>query len=167
MDLRRKTALKNMRYNRFIFLRYSLALFFFTNLNWLILMLPSINIAILVPLSMIISAIFPIQEFLKAYNSNKHQIMLKNTKIFFSLQLLINFLLMGSTINSRVFSTVYPFLNFNSYGITGILGVLILGSIVSAFCLRKINALRFNKDSGYKTYVNFKNSLKVSETHGK
>lgn len=159
-------ALKNMRFNRFIFLRYSLAVFFFANLNWFIFMLLSRNVALLIPLSMVIGAVFPIKEFLKVYDV-KQKITLKETKMYFTAQLILNLLLIASTLSSHLFRIVFPFLNFNTYGITGVATILALGSIISLFGLKKINVLRIDKDKGYETYMDFKKSLKVSETHGK
>lgn len=165
MDLRKKMAIKNMRFNRFIFLRYSLALFFFTNLNWFIFMLPSGNSAIMIPLLMIIGAIFPIKEFLKVYDV-KQKIRLNDTKKYFAGQLILNLLLIVSALNAQLFSFVFPFMNINMYGIIGMTSVLSLGILISLTGLKKINVLREDKDKGYKLYMDFKKSLKVSETHG-
>jgi len=165
MDLRKKMAIKNMRFNRFIFLRYSLALFFFTNLNWFIFMLPSGNAAIMIPLLMIIGAIFPIKEFLKVYDV-KQKIRLNDTKKYFAGQLILNLLLIVSALNAQLFSFVFPFMNINMYGIIGMTSVLSLGILISLTGLKKINVLREDKDKGYKLYMDFKKSLKVSETHG-
>lgn len=165
MDLRKKMAIKNMRFNRFIFLRYSLALFFFTNLNWFIFMLPSGSAAIMIPLLMIIGAIFPIKEFLKVYDV-KQKIRLNDTKKYFAGQLILNLLLIVSALNAQLFSFVFPFMNINMYGIIGMTSVLSLGILISLTGLKKINVLREDKDKGYKLYMDFKKSLKVSETHG-
>ena len=155
-----------MRFNRFIFLRYSLALFFFANLNWFIFMIPAKNISLVIPLLMIIGAIFPIKEFLILYDVNK-TIELKNTKVYYIVQLILNLLLITSTFQSQIFSVMFPFLNINSYGILGMSSILGLGIVIGLFGLRKITALENDRDKGYKTYMDFKKSLKVSELNGK
>lgn len=128
-------------------------------------MLPSGNAAIMIPLLMIIGAIFPIKEFLKVYDV-KQKIRLNDTKKYFAGQLILNLLLIVSALNAQLFSFVFPFMNINMYGIIGMTSVLSLGILISLTGLKKINVLREDKDKGYKLYMDFKKSLKVSETHG-
>ncbi|MCC5896090.1 MAG: hypothetical protein JJU16_11545 [Alkalibacterium sp.] len=166
MNTREKLAIKNMRFNRYILLRYSLALFFFANLNWFIFMLPSRGIALFVPAVLIFSALFSIHEFIVLYSSSK-EVSLNKTKLFFTGQLIVNAMLILLSLSNRLFIVLFPFLNTNVYGLTGILGILITGAVISSFCLRKINAISKNKDRGYKLFANFKQSMKVSESYGK
>lgn len=166
MGVREKTALKNMRYNRFILLRYSLALFFFANLNWFIFMIPSRTIAMIIPLVMLLFAIIPANEFIKLYSKSDNTKLIY-VKPYFISQLILNSLLVFTLLNNTIFSVLFPFLNPNIYGKSGARGILVLGIIIAFFCVRKAKAIDTNKDSGYKHFSNFKKSLKVSEVHGK
>lgn len=154
MKAREKMAIKNMRFNRYILLRYSLALFFFANLNWLVFMLPARNLAMLLPIAMLLLAIFPIQEFIKLY-SKFDQVHLSKTRLYFRSQLVLNSVLVIVSLHNGFYSFAFPFLNANAYGTVGLIGVLTLGAVISGLCLGKLNAIASNKDRGYKLFNNF------------
>lgn len=165
MKAREKMAMKNMRFNRYILLRYSLALFFFANLNWLVFMLPARSIAMVLPIAMMVLATFSIHEFIKLY-SKFNQIHLSKTRLYFRSQLALNGVLILSSLHSGFYSFTFPFLNANAYGTVGLISVLSLGAVISGLCLCKLNAIAENKDRGYKLFNNFRQSMKVSETYG-
>lgn len=166
MGIREKTALKNMKYNRFILLRYSLALFFFANLNWFIFMLPSRTIAMGIPLALALFALIPANEFIKLYSKSDNT-QLNRVKPYFIVQLVFNLVLGAVLFNQTIFRVLFPFLNANVYGMSGALGIVLSGAVIAFFCVRKAKAISKNKDIGYKHFSNFKKSLKVSEAHGK
>lgn len=166
MKAREKMAIKNMRFNRYILLRYSLALFFFANLNWLIFMLPSRHAALLIPAVMLLTSLFSIHEFTVLYSSKK-DVNLKKTQIYFRSQLVLNGALLILSLHNGFYLYAFPFLNLNVYGKAGLASVLILGAVISGLCLGKLRAIAENKDRGYKLFNNFKKSMRVSETYGK
>lgn len=165
MDARQKMAMKNMRFNRYIMLRYALALFFFANLNWMVFSLPGRNLTILLPVVMIFLALFSIHEFIVLYSSSQ-KITLKKTKLYFLSQLIMNSLLIVFSFHSGFYSLVFPFLNDSSQGRTAIVSLLALGLLISGLCLKKLQAIAKNKDRGYRLFNNFKQSMKVSESYG-
>lgn len=165
MKAREKMAIKNMRFNRYFLLRYSLALFFFANLNWLVFMLPARNAAMLLPAAMLILAIFPIQEFIKLYSSS-NAVQLSKTRLYYRSQLILNSVLIIVSLHNGFYSFAFPFLNANAYGTVGLISVLTLGAVISGLCIGKLNAIAENKDRGYKLFNNFRQSMKVSETYG-
>lgn len=166
MKAREKLALKNMRFNRYITLRYSLALFFFANLNWFIFMLPSRSAALIIPAVMLLTALLSIQEFIVLYSSKK-DVNLKKTRLYFRSQLVLNGALLVLSLHNGFYLFAFPFLNVNAYGKAGLASVLFLGAVISGLCLMKLRAITENKDRGYKLFNNFRQSMKVSETYGK
>lgn len=166
MNIKEKTALKNMRFNRFILLRYALALFFFTNLNWLIFMIPGKSMAMGIPAIMLLFALIPTKNFIRLYSDGEHT---KNSKLkpYYLVQLVLNGLLILGSFNNSIFSALFPFFNTNIYGKSGALILLSLGAIIAFVCVRKVTSIELNEDSGYKYFSNFKKTLKVSEIHGK
>jgi len=166
MQAREKLALKNMRFNRFILLRYSLALFFFANLNWFIFMLPSRSLMIFFPAAMMVTALFSIKEFLVLYSSSQ-KITLKKTRTYFLSQLVLNSSFVVFSLHGGFYSSAFPFMRDNLYGTIGTISVLAFGAVLSSFCLGKLSAISKDKDRGYKLFNNFRQSMKASETHGK
>lgn len=155
-----------MKYNRYILLRYTIAGFFFANLNWFIFMLPSRSIVMVIPLIMLFLALLPIQELLKLYSQPEGGT-LKKTSIYFVAQLVVNGFLISLAIHSLTFSITFPFMNVNLYGVLGTITVLIVGMTLSLLCLKKIKAIHLNHDRGYKLFLNFKKSMKASGSYGK
>lgn len=66
-QLKKETALKNFRFNRFLLLRYLLAGFFFTNLYWLLSLAMSKSMWSLLPLGLIVLSVPAIAEHLRLY----------------------------------------------------------------------------------------------------
>lgn len=165
MGARQKMALKHMKYNRYILLRYTIAGFFFANLNWFIFMLPSRSVVMMLPLIMLFLALLPIQELFKLY-SQPEGVTLKMTSLYFVAQLVVNGFLISLSFYSPTFTIVFPFMNVNLHGVLGTVAILIIGMMLSLLCLKKIKAIQLNHDRGYKLFLDFKKSMKASESYG-
>lgn len=153
--------MKNMEFNRYIMLRYSLALLFFANLNWLLMLLLASSNFLFVPLLLTISAGFPIYEQLKLY-SKKHT-PLKWTKKYFMAQVITNMVLLPLILFTPLYNLFFPFMANSVQGFIGVGIILILGLVVGISCLRKITAIHENKDKAYDNILKYKKAVGVSD----
>lgn len=74
---RRETALKNTFFNRYLLLRYTIALFFFGNIYWLLNQFIRPSFVIVLPITLIVLAILATVEQFRLYG--KHDERLKVT----------------------------------------------------------------------------------------
>lgn len=163
MNPKEKTSLKNMEYNRYILLRYSLALFFFANLNWFITLLMDGSIFLFVPLLLLVYAIFPITEQVKLYGTENKNYQLKQMKKYFNVQLTLNIVLWFLSLYEPFYNIAFPFMANDVQGFSGISIVLMIGSVISIACLRKIGKIHNHQDRTYKQVLKFKKSIGVYE----
>lgn len=152
-----------MEYNRYILLRYSLALFFFTNLNWFIILLLAKSFFLVIPLLLAIYAIFPIHEQIKLYGTKNKNYQLTQMKKYFTVQLTLNIALWILSLFESFYSIAFPFMANDVQGFTGISLILVLGIVVSVVCLGKINKIHNHQDRTYKEVLKFKKTLGVYE----
>ena len=57
---KKKMSLKVMAYNRFLMIRYTTALFFFSNLYWLVFLLYQKSSGFMIPLLLLVTSLLPI-----------------------------------------------------------------------------------------------------------
>ncbi|WP_277631093.1 hypothetical protein [Atopococcus tabaci] len=124
MNQREKTSLKNMEYNRYIALRYSLAVLFFANLNWLVFLLTVRSVYVLLPFVMLVFAGPSIMEQIKVYGQKSS---LTYTTRYFKSQLLLNGLLCVLAFVPVFFRGAFPFMAESAQGLIGLQIVLVLG----------------------------------------
>lgn len=153
--------MKNMEFNRYIMLRYSLALLFFANLNWLLLLLLAGSKFLLVPFLLTVSAFFPVYEQLKLYS--KKQTPLKWTKKYFLVQVIASGVLLPLTLFTPLYNLFFPFMANSVQGSIGIGIILSLGFVIGISCLRKITAIHENKDRAYSNILKYKKALGASD----
>lgn len=161
VSLKNKVSLKNMEYNRYIAVRYSLALLFFANVNWFISLFVANSIFLFVPLLLLVYAIFSIYEQIRLY-SNKG-IPLKHTKRFFLIQLTVNSVLLVLSFITSFYNLAFPFMSPSIQGFLGIEFILVIGIGIEAISLKKITKISNKKDRLYKEVIKYKKALKVSE----
>lgn len=164
MNQREKTSLKNMEYNRYIALRYSLALFFFANLNWLVFLLTVRSVYTLLPFVMLVLAAPSIMEQIKVYSQKTS---LTHTTRYFKSQLLLNGLLCALAFVPAFFKGAFPFMAVSAQGLIGLQTVLVLGTGIAYKTLQKINAIHQRQDRMYHAVLKYKNTLKASDPSGK
>ncbi|MBE6169603.1 MAG: hypothetical protein E7152_08100 [Enterococcus casseliflavus] len=150
-EQQKKMAEKNFRFNRFLFLRYVLAVFFFANLYWLLAAIASNALLLILPLSLLVLAILAIGEYVRLYGSYSEQIAgkLRWTRLFYLCQLTMNLLLYVVCFFSPLFSFVFPFLD-NTLVNRGVLALWLgVGLALAALCLQRVNKIRRKKDTYY------------------
>ncbi|MDU3252917.1 MAG: hypothetical protein E7E52_09770, partial [Streptococcus salivarius] len=77
---RRETALKNTFFNRYLLLRYTIALFFFGNIYWLLNQFIRPSFVIVLPITLIVLAILATVEQFRLYGKRDER--LKVTQMF-------------------------------------------------------------------------------------
>lgn len=149
---KKKFSLKAMYYNRFLGIRYLLATLFFTNMYWLVL-LGYYGKNILLPLIVIIFLSMAIIENIKVYSNS--EILMRLTKFSLYVQIIVNFLLIGITYTSK-FSYFFFFMTQSESTKIFIILILLLGSLLSGICIRKISLIRNNNDKQYLRILEYK-----------
>ncbi|MGM0165399.1 hypothetical protein IGI39_000341 [Enterococcus sp. AZ135] len=147
-QLKKETALKNFRYNRFLLLRYLLAGFFFTNLYWLLSLAMSKSIWALLPLGLIVLSVPAIAEHLRLYGypSDDVRNQLKWHRLYQITQLITNVILLVSVLTNLGFEQAFPFFT-NTVTSKGFVScILLVGSLLSGVILKRIKSIYSQKD---------------------
>lgn len=145
------TAGKNFYFNRYLLLRYLLAVFFFANLYWLLAAIASHSALRLLPLILLLLAVLAIIEYVKIYGTQSTVGIEKLwwNKFFYTSQLSVNlFLLFGCSYHS-LFSFIFPFLENTVMTRTTLAAWIGIGIVFAAMSLKRISKIQKKKDSYY------------------
>ena len=147
-QLKKETALKNFRYNRFLLLRYLLAGFFFTNLYWLLSLAMSRSAWSLLPLGLIVLSVPAIAEHLRLYGYPSDDV--RNQLIWHRLyqmtQGIINLVLLVSVLTNFGFEQVFPFFTNSATSKGFVSCILLVGMLLSGIILKRIQSIYSQKD---------------------
>ncbi len=147
---------KNLRFNRYLLLRYVLALFFFSNLYWLLNQLLRPSLLILLPILLILMAMVASAEQFRLYGQTQEQ--LQFTQFFLRFQLVIQ---LGLTIFvwTDWFTVVFPIFeaNFTARGV--VFSLLSFGIVLSLMSLKRIRAIYGRKDKAYQRLLQLEKVL--------
>lgn len=144
---RKEQSIKSMYYNRYLLVRYVTAIFFFTNIYWLISLLMSDSSLYIVPLVLIIILLTSIAEQVKIYSSPTNNAIY--TKYCFITLFFTNAVLILLTCFSSSFAQLYPFLVNQTKSKVFVLIILIAGMLLSALILYRLNKIKYNEDKHY------------------
>jgi len=154
--LKRRQALgrQSFRYTRFLPLRYILAIFCFSNVYWFAMLFGN-TLAWLLPGALVILGFPAVYEQIKLLHVGTLDITneLKYTKMYFTLQLLVNSVLLAVTLTGLGFSTLYAFLVDDVTPRMLAAGIVTLGILLLLFCLRRISKIFTNTDKHYRNIV--------------
>jgi hypothetical protein len=151
-------SVKTMYFNRYLLVRYVTALFFFTNLYWLISSLMSDSSLFYIPLIVMIAFVISAAEQVKIYSSHTNDA--KYTKYVFTFQLVINVILLLPTYFSSTFTKLYPFLVDQEQSRQIVLGILIIGILFSAMVLKRLDKIKHNEDKHYQRIKEYEEAIK-------
>ncbi|KAB7665828.1 hypothetical protein [Bacillus sp. B1-b2] len=144
---RKKQSLKSMYFNRYLLVRYVTALFFFSNLYWLISLVLSDSILYVIPLVLILFLLASFAEQVKIYSSPTNNA--RYTKYCFTALLVTNVICILPVCFSSSFAHLYPFLVNQDKSRILVLTILIFGLLLAAFILRRLDKIRHNDDKHY------------------
>lgn len=144
---RKKLSIKSMYFNRYLLVRYVSALFFFTNIYWLISLLLSDSSLYIIPLGLIIVLLFSVAEQVKMFG--KHTNNAKYTNYSFMILFFTNIVLIIPTCFSSSFNQLYPFLLVQEKSKIFVLVILTFGILLSALILYRLYRIKHNEDKHY------------------
>ncbi|MDK6804737.1 hypothetical protein [Aerococcus sp. UMB7834] len=150
--IREKQTKKVIKFNRFLWQRYSLTLFFFVNLYWFIFTIGSHSLGVLLPLVLLVSNTMALIEQFKLYNRPSNH--LKCSRKHFIYQLLNLIVVVISLFSQSLFEQIFPFIAYQSSGIILIVMTNLLGGILSLLNLHAVKAIYNNNDDYYRKINN-------------
>ncbi len=143
----KENILKASLFNRYLFLRYSLALFFFGNIYWLLILGIRRTWLLAVPLGLLIWIGLASSEQFRLYGSDK--VTLSVTKKYLQIQSVVQLALLVST-GTVWFQDIFPIFSDNLKARLASFILLMLGFGVLLLSLRRIRLIRQNKDTFYR-----------------
>lgn len=143
----KELALRNFKFNRFLFIRYALAFSVIANLYWLFMNLFTQISSVVVPLMMVILGGMAAFEYIKVYWVHENK--LKYSKIYFQAQFIMNIGLFLLSLNDSVFAFLYPFIEVTPEARMLVYGILAIGMVIAGVSLFKIHRIHLNKDKKY------------------
>lgn len=145
-----EVAKRHFRYNRYLLLRYSLAILFFSNIYWGLALLLDQKRAVLLPLGLLVLSLGAISEHVKLYNQKEQAPPRLQLNFYYHLiQLGANLFLLGLTFLTFDFTKLFPFFTNSSQARGLLLTLLLTGSLLSLLCLRRMRLIHQNKDKHY------------------
>ena len=143
-------AKKNFRYNRYFALRYSLALFFFSNLYWFIFTRES-GLAWMIPASLILLGAPAAVEHVKLYGDKSKVVneQLKFNQLYHYIQTAVNLAMILVVMTRAGYSVMFPFLTTVIEARLTMAAVLLVGALLSLFCIKRISRIKANTDKYY------------------
>ena len=152
---RRETALKNTFFNRYLLLRYTIALFFFGNIYWLLNQFIRPSFVIVLPVTLIVLAILATVEQFRLYGKRDER--LKVTQIFVRSQAVIQVGLLVLTWTS-LFTTLFPIFENNQTARLFVFVILLLGLGLCLLNLKRIQEIYERKDKAYQRFIQLEKS---------
>ncbi|HCM89150.1 MULTISPECIES: hypothetical protein [Vagococcus] len=143
---KKKLSLKVMSYNRFLMIRYTTAVFFFSNLYWMVFLLYQKSSGFIIPLLLLGSSLLPIIEQIKLYREPTSNAPL--TKIYYKIQLGANFVLITTSF-TPIFKELFFFMNQDKGGKLSAIFILLVGVILSLIMLQRLTKIQQNQDKQY------------------
>lgn len=152
---RRETALKNTFFNRYLLLRYTIALFFFGNIYWLLNQFIRPSFVIVLPVTLIVLAILATVEQFRLYGKRDER--LKVTQMFVRSQAVIQVGLLVLTWTS-LFTTLFPIFENNQAARLFVFVILLLGLGLCLLNLKRIQEIYERKDKAYQRFIQLEKS---------
>lgn len=152
---RRETALKNTFFNRYLLLRYTIALFFFGNIYWVLNQFIRPSFVIVFPITLIVLAILATVEQFRLYGKRDER--LKVTQMFVRSQAVIQVGLLVLTWTS-LFTTLFPIFENNQTARLFVFVILLLGLGLCLLNLKRIQEIYERKDKAYQRFIQLEKS---------
>lgn len=143
---KKQLSLKNMYFNRYLFVRYLTAFFFFMNMQWMILLLSAKSLGSSLPMVLLLAILPAVGEQVTLYR--KHQTNVPWTKRYFLFQGVCNILLIPVLFTSG-FTLLYPFMANNNRGQLFVFILIVSGIFVSVFIQYRLKKISLNQDQQY------------------
>lgn len=155
-EYRKKTSLNSMYFNRFLWIRYALAIFMFCNLYWAIFSLGAQSIFAILPIFLLIGLATVLFEQVKLYRNHSNE--LPKTRLFFIGQLAINSLLLIS-IYTSFYKKLFPFFTESSTTKSMVSFLVLIGIMLCLLTLNKIKIIGQNQDKHFGIIKKYEETL--------
>ncbi|MFD1362384.1 hypothetical protein [Lentibacillus salinarum] len=154
---KKRLSIKSMYFNRYLLVRYVSALFFFTNLYWLISLIMSDSSLFFIPLVLLIVLLFSVAEQAKIFSNHTNNA--KYTIYCFMVLLITNVGLVVPTSFSSMFTQLYPFLVNQPKSKILVLSILVIGILLSVLIIKRLNRIKHNEDKHYKRIKKYEGAI--------
>ncbi|MFC3932346.1 hypothetical protein ACVR0S_00065 [Streptococcus dentapri] len=151
-QLKKEMILKNNLFSRYLLFRYSLALFFFINLYWLLPFLYRPNVYLILPVILLIVIIGACAEQFKLYGAK--EIHLTRTRQALKIQVFVQICLLVVDILPQQLSAAFPFFSdsLSAHVICALLQFF--GLLICWYNLKRIKQINKNEDKFYHRFHN-------------
>ncbi len=146
-DLKQETTWKNNLFARYMLFRYSLALLFFANIYWIMILSYQLNLIIILPILQLILIVIACAEQFTLYG--KKTATLGWTKLAFLGQLAVNSLAIVLVILPYQFEQAFPIFSNQLSGKLFVIVLQFLGLAISQLNLKRVEQVKNNTDKFY------------------
>ncbi|WJP97368.1 hypothetical protein [Macrococcus bovicus] len=144
---KKETSIKSMYFNRYLGVRYTLALFFFCNLYWLLSSALSSSMSLLLPAVNIVLAVLAMYEQVRIFSS--HTSDAPAARRAFRVIGAVNVLVITLLFIPGMFEWCYPFINATMTNRLIVAAVLLAGLLLTLYTLQKLTRIRQQHDKQY------------------
>ena len=146
-DLKQETTWKNNLFARYILFRYSLALLFFTNIYWIMILSYQLNVIIILPILQLLLIAIAFAEQFTLYG--KITVALKWTKLAFLGQIAVSLIGILLVILPYQFEQAFPIFSNGLSGKVFVIVLQLLGLGLSQLNIKRIEQVKNNTDKFY------------------
>ena len=147
MDLKQETTWKNNLFARYILFRYSLALLFFANIYWIMILSYQLNVIIILPILQLLLIAIAFAEQFTLYG--KITVALKWTKLAFLGQIAVSLIGILLVILPYQFEQAFPIFSNGLSGKVFVIVLQLLGLGLSQLNIKRIEQVKNNTDKFY------------------
>lgn len=145
-QLKQESKRKSQLFNRYMLFRYSLAVFFFANLYWLLVQLFKPSLYLILPSLMLIAIIIATAEQFKLYSAEEPR--LTKTEFVLRAQAILQGLIVVLVILGQI-STLFPTFTNHPAAKTLVIGLQVLGLSLVGLNLKRAEQVKHNVDKHY------------------
>lgn len=146
-DLKQETTWKNNLFARYILFRYSLALLFFANIYWIMILSYQLNVIIILPILQLLLIAIAFAEQFTLYG--KITVALKWTKLAFLGQITVSLIGILLVILPYQFEQAFPIFSNGLSGKVFVIVLQLLGLGLSQLNIKRIEQVKNNTDKFY------------------
>lgn len=150
------SSLKNLYFNRYLMVRYFLAVFVFSNFYWALY--TQGHWIMVLPCILLILAIKPCFDVIRSYGETS--IDMKWSTIYFRAQLGVN-IVAAILMWTGMFHDLFPFLS-DILPSQILVSMILLGGVIMALCcVKRLDKIERNEDKQYQRILQYEKALKL------
>lgn len=144
-QMRQENRENTLRYMKYFVIRYGVALYFFTNLYWMLMIYTmGISVYILLPLILFVLSAVSIWEQVKIYQG--HPVRLKGTRLLFKGTIVGNSMVWFLLIMTQSLDLI-PFLTFSKLSVAIVSGLLLAGIVLALWLQSSLERIEHNEEN--------------------